>query len=137
MSSELTMRNNPFNQFRFGDRTVCKTPTERFKFVVRTDKRKIVYLQKNHHGKYADAFVPIKKGVVFNLESNCVDELGKNLSLSGGTDSCAAARDLWVSGGLHPIKFTKNNSIQKIKRMACGFRNPQRLKTQSSFTWVN
>ena len=32
------------------------------------------------------------------LESNCVDELGKNLSLSGGTDSCATARDLWVSG---------------------------------------
>lgn len=32
------------------------------------------------------------------LESNCVDELGENLSLSGGIDSCATARDLWVSG---------------------------------------
>jgi hypothetical protein len=65
-SNELTMRNNPFNQFRFGDRAVCKTPTERFKFVVRTGKRKTVYLQKNHHGKYADAFVPVKKGMIFN-----------------------------------------------------------------------
>jgi len=60
------MRNNPFNQFRFFDRAVRKTPAERFKFVVRTGKRKTVYLQKNHHGKYANAFVPVKKGVVFN-----------------------------------------------------------------------
>jgi len=60
------MRNNPFNQFRFFDRAVRKTPAERFKFVVRTSKRKSVYLQKNHHGKYADAFVPVKKGMVFN-----------------------------------------------------------------------
>jgi hypothetical protein len=66
MRNELTMRNNPFNQFRFFDRAVCKTPTERFKFVVRTDKRKTVYLQKNHHGKNTNAFVPVKKGVVFN-----------------------------------------------------------------------
>ena len=60
------MRNDPFNQFRFVDRAVCKTPAERFKFVVRTGKRKTVYLQKNHHGKYANAFVSVKKRMVFN-----------------------------------------------------------------------
>lgn len=32
------------------------------------------------------------------FESVCIDELGDNLSLSGGTDSCPTARDLWVSG---------------------------------------
>jgi len=32
------------------------------------------------------------------LENTCIDELGDNLSLSGGTDSCPTARDLWVSG---------------------------------------
>jgi hypothetical protein len=31
------------------------------------------------------------------LEDNCVDELGQDLSQSGGTDSCPTARDLWVS----------------------------------------
>ena len=65
VSNELTMRNNPFNQFWLVDRAVCKTPAERFKFVVRTGNRKAVYLQKNHHGKYADTFVPVKKGMVF------------------------------------------------------------------------
>ena len=32
------------------------------------------------------------------LESTCIDELEDDLSLSGGTDSCPTARDLWVSG---------------------------------------
>jgi hypothetical protein len=32
------------------------------------------------------------------LEDNCVDELGSDLSQSGGTDSCPTARDFWVSG---------------------------------------
>jgi hypothetical protein len=31
-------------------------------------------------------------------ENNCVNELGDNLALSGGIDSCPTARDLWVSG---------------------------------------
>ena len=33
-----------------------------------------------------------------NLEGGCIDELGKDLSLSGGADSCPTARDLWVPG---------------------------------------
>ena len=32
------------------------------------------------------------------LETICKDELGNNLALSGGTDSCPTARDLWVDG---------------------------------------
>jgi len=32
------------------------------------------------------------------FESVCIDELGENLSLSGGNESCPTARDLWVSG---------------------------------------
>jgi len=32
------------------------------------------------------------------LEENCVNELGKNLSASGGAYSCPTARDLWVPG---------------------------------------
>jgi len=32
------------------------------------------------------------------LEDGCIDELEDDLALSGGTDSCPTARDLWVSG---------------------------------------
>ena len=32
------------------------------------------------------------------LESGCVNELSADLTMSGGTDSCSTARDLWVSG---------------------------------------
>jgi hypothetical protein len=32
------------------------------------------------------------------LETVCIDELGENLSASGGNESCPTARDLWVSG---------------------------------------
>jgi hypothetical protein len=60
VKGELTMRNNPFEQFRFVDRTVCKAPTERFKFVVGTGNRQPVDLQKNQHGEYANAFVSVK-----------------------------------------------------------------------------
>jgi len=32
------------------------------------------------------------------IDNNCINELGDNLSLSGGIDSCPTARDLWVEG---------------------------------------
>ncbi|WP_461257260.1 hypothetical protein [Treponema sp. R80B11-R83G3] len=32
------------------------------------------------------------------LSTNCINELGDNLSLSGGYESCPTARDLWVEG---------------------------------------
>jgi len=32
------------------------------------------------------------------LEKNCVNELGTNLTESGGLESCPTARDLWVAG---------------------------------------
>jgi len=32
------------------------------------------------------------------IENDCIDELGDNLSLSGGVESCPTARDLWVEG---------------------------------------
>jgi len=32
------------------------------------------------------------------LDNNCINELGDNLSLSGGIDSCPTARDLWIEG---------------------------------------
>jgi hypothetical protein len=33
-NEELAMRNNPFDQFCFINRAICKTPAERLKFVV-------------------------------------------------------------------------------------------------------
>jgi hypothetical protein len=33
-----------------------------------------------------------------NIEVSCIDELGENLSESGGKDSCPTARDLWIPG---------------------------------------
>jgi len=41
-----------------------------------------------------------------SLESNCIDELGDDLALSGGTDSCTTARDLWVSGSVKLLHQT-------------------------------
>jgi hypothetical protein len=32
------------------------------------------------------------------IDNNCINELGDNLSLSGGIDSCPTARDLWIEG---------------------------------------
>jgi len=32
------------------------------------------------------------------IENDCIDELGDNLALSGGVESCPTARDLWVKG---------------------------------------
>ena len=40
------------------------------------------------------------------LDGNCKDELGDNLSLSGGTESCATARDLWVAGNYKYLNTT-------------------------------
>jgi len=40
------------------------------------------------------------------LETVSVDELGDNLSLSGGTDSCTTARDLWISGSVKLLHQT-------------------------------
>jgi len=40
------------------------------------------------------------------LENNCKDELENNLALSGGTDSCPTARDLWVAGSEKHLKKT-------------------------------
>ena len=56
------MRNNPFNQFRFADRAVCKTPAERFKFVIRTGNRKTVYLQKTIMASMPMRLFPSRKG---------------------------------------------------------------------------
>jgi len=40
------------------------------------------------------------------VESGCIDELGDNLSLSVGYDSCPTARDLWVSGSKKLLSHT-------------------------------
>ena len=40
------------------------------------------------------------------LESNCINELGKNLSESAGTDSCPTARDLWIPGSTELLRQT-------------------------------
>jgi hypothetical protein len=40
------------------------------------------------------------------LESGCVDELGDDLTLSGGNDTCLTARDLWVTGTAEALHKT-------------------------------
>ena len=40
------------------------------------------------------------------FDKNCKDELGSNLALSGGIDSCPTARDLWVDGSSKYLKKT-------------------------------
>jgi len=40
------------------------------------------------------------------LESGCVDELGDDLSLSGGSEACPTARDLWVAGTAEVLNKT-------------------------------
>jgi len=52
---------------------------------------------------YAFPAVDVAEGEYITLhlqtfESVCIDELGENLSLSGGNESCPTARDLWVAG---------------------------------------
>jgi len=39
-------------------------------------------------------------------EKKCIDELGDNLSLSGGIEACPTARDLWVAGSDEYLKKT-------------------------------
>jgi len=57
--------------------------------------------------------INVKKGdyITYHLrtpENKCVNELGDNLSLSGGTDANSTARDLWATGN---SKFLHNNDI--------------------------
>ena len=40
------------------------------------------------------------------LETGCVDELGEDLSISGGTDSVDTARDLWIGGSSKMLRKT-------------------------------
>jgi len=48
------------------------------------------------------------------LESVCVDELGENLSLSSGNESCPTARDLWVSGTAELLHKTDIVYLQDV-----------------------
>jgi len=62
----------------------------------------IMNKEKNHF-VYNFPNIDVSKGEYITLhlqtlESNCKDELGNNLALSGGTDSCPTARDLWAAG---------------------------------------
>jgi len=49
------------------------------------------------------------------LESACVNELSDDLSISGGTDSCPTARDLWVSGSSKLLHQTDIVYLQDAK----------------------
>ena len=59
------MRNNPIKQVWFRNRTVCEPPAELYQFVIAASKRTSVNIQKNHHGQDANAFVAVKKRVIF------------------------------------------------------------------------
>ena len=48
------------------------------------------------------------------FENNCINELGGNLSLSGGIESCPTARDLWVSGSEKLLHKTDIIIVQDI-----------------------
>jgi len=74
-----------------------------------------LYIKWNSITPYTFALpaIDVKKGdyITYHLrtlQSVCKDELGDNLSLSGGNGSCPTARDLWASGN---AKLLHNTDI--------------------------
>jgi len=70
----------------------------------------IMNKEKNHFF-YNFPNIDVSKGEYITLhlqtlENNCKDELGNNLALSGGIDSCPTARDLWVADNKDHLNST-------------------------------
>jgi hypothetical protein len=66
------------------------------------------------------------------LENNCVDELGSNLSLSEGTDSCPTARDLWISGNK---KLLHKTDIVYLQNASGGIMDAIIMNEKLDKTW--
>jgi len=75
-------------------------------------------------------------------QNTCIDELGNNLSLSGGNDSCPTARDLWAAGTLKRLHQTDIVILQEsngvIHDAVCMNGTPGKPwnKNQSHFTAI-
>jgi len=91
--------------------------------------------------------INVKKGeyIILHLrtvDNNCIDELGDNLNLSTGTDSCSTARDLWVKGSnkiLHKtdIVYLQNASGKIIDAIVMNEKPSLTWdKSQSHFTGI-
>jgi len=68
------------------------------------------------------------------VDSNCKDELGDNLALSGGIDSCPTARDLWVAGS---EKYLYKTDIVYIKDASGNILDAVVMNDKPSATWNN
>jgi hypothetical protein len=66
------------------------------------------------------------------LENNCKDELGDNLALSGGTDSCPTARDLWVEGS---VKYLYKTDIVYLEDEGGNVMDAVVLSEKPSSAW--
>jgi len=66
------------------------------------------------------------------LEDTCVNELGDNLSLSGGTDSCPTSRDLWVAGS---EKYLHKTDIVYLKDASGKIFDAIIMNEKPSLTW--
>jgi len=68
------------------------------------------------------------------LESVCIDELGEDLSLSGGTTSCRTARDLWIVGS---DKWLLKTDIVFLKDAKGKIMDAIIMNEKPSVTWDN
>jgi len=66
------------------------------------------------------------------LEETCIDELGDNLNLSGGKDSCSTARDLWVTGS---EKYLHKTDIVYLQNASGGIIDAIVMNENPSMTW--
>ena len=68
------------------------------------------------------------------MQIACVDELGENLSLSGGNEACPTARDLWVAGN---DKWLLNTDIVYLQDAKGGIMDAIIMSEKSGSTWDN
>ena len=78
-----------------------------------------IMYEANNHFIYNFPAVDVSSGEYITLhlqtlESVCVNELGENLSLSSGNESCHTARDLWVSGTAELLHKTDIVYLQDV-----------------------
>jgi len=66
------------------------------------------------------------------IEDNCIDELGDDLNLSGGNDSCSTARDLWVTGS---EKYLHKTDIVYLQNASGGIIDAIVMNENPSMTW--
>jgi hypothetical protein len=68
------------------------------------------------------------------IENDCIDELGDNLTLSGGVESCPTARDLWVKGS---EKYLHKSDIVYLQDASGKIIDAIIMNEKPSATWNN